>query len=266
MVPQGELALTNRDSIFSNSGISDTIVANPEPDFVLLMEPPEVPKPELRSHRQDGTSYILGALFLLFLIIALRFRNNMKYIWRLSKDLIDTRIRHNVFDDTVRETSLIFLLNTLWCVSTGIIIYYSFSFFNSGETAGLLPWLGIVIGISLAVAYTLFMLLAYFGVGWIFSDGEHARLWTKGFTASQALMSPLYFIIALLAIGQPQLAPFVTISAVIVFFAIRLLFIWKGLKIFFNHKGSYLLYLYYLCSLEVVPLILLYRAAIKFCN
>ena len=230
---------------------------------MLYQYPEEDLPPTVIEETDPGISYILGGLFLLFLVIALRFRNNIKYAVAMFQNLIETRTRQNVFNDTVRETSLIVLLNVMWCACAGIIGYCFYQYYFIGDLERIAyPSVGMLLGMALALVYSIFMCVAYSSVGWIFSDREHAELWVKGYSSSQALMAPAFFIIALVGICRPATGAGVTLSALMVFFLAKLVFVWKGYRIFFNQFSSWVLFLCYLCSLEIVPLILSYRCAL----
>ena len=260
MVQEGELAI--RLATDSLARI-DTIAVEPEPVYGLILSPPEVsPQPEMRSDNSLDISFILCGLFLLFLVIALRFRNNFKYVITIFRNLVETRTRHNAFDDTVRETSMLVLLNVMWCASIGITGFCLYQYLFPELTDSNLRWAGMLWGMAFATVYTLVMWGLYSVVGWIFSDRQHAILWVKGFSASQALMTPAIFITALIGICTPDAGLFVGIAAAIVFIIGKLVFIWKGYRIFFNQISSWVLFLCYLCSLEIVPLILSYRFAV----
>ena len=267
MVPEGEMAITageafSTDSLTLTEG-ADSLTAISEPVYALLLTPPE---PEaaapVRPPSQWGISVILTSLFLLFFVVALRIRNNGKYAASIFRNLTETRTRHNVFDDTVRESSLVILLNILWCVSAGVILYATYSYFAPERVVDHLRALDMVTGMIAALGYTVFMIPAYYTVGWIFSDSDHARMWVKGFMASQGLMSPAFFIISLLSICYPLQGEMVFISAICIFILAKFVFIWKGYRIFFSQFSSWVLFLCYLCSLEIVPLLMTYKLAI----
>ena len=242
---------------------ADSLETESSPQYGILLTPPEKPNPvPLRSKGETGVSFILVGLFILSLIIALRFRNNIKYIGAMFRSLIETRTRHNVFDDTVRETSLIVLLNILWCASAGIVAFYVYLYFFPDGDIWQHRAVGMLWGMALALTYTCFMAVAYSAVGWVFSDASHVSLWVKGFAASQALMAPAFFVTALVGICRPMLTQEMAIVAAVVFIFGKLMFIWKGYRIFFSQFSSWVLFLCYLCSLEIVPLILCYRCAV----
>ena len=270
MVQEGEVALIPVSPEINVPVVAgDTVVASDSidvlqpPSMGIMLTPPEpLPQTPPLERGNIGVSFIISGLFLIFLIVGLRYRNNIKYTVTMFHNLVETRTRHNVFDDTVKEASLIVLLNVLWCACIGIIGFCVFQYFNPGIIEYSFRSVGMLVGMALAVGYTVFMWIAYSCVGWVFSDREHADLWVKGFSASQALMSPALFVIALVAICRPETALNVAIVTAIVFVCGKLIFIWKGYRIFFNQFSSWVLFLCYLCSLEIVPLILCYRCAV----
>ncbi|MCH5242194.1 MAG: DUF4271 domain-containing protein [Muribaculaceae bacterium] len=262
MVQEGEVALTNEEIPLVDSLAPDSVETISEPVYGILLTPPETqPKAPIRQQDNLGISFILCGIFLLFLIIALRFHNNIKYAIKVFRNLVETRTRQNIFDDTVRETSLIVLLNILWCICAGVIVFCVFQNKNAGEIPFSDRSIGMLCGMAMCIVYSLFMWWAYMGVGWVFSDKTHAEMWVKGFSASQALMTPAFFLTALIGICRPETGLGVGIASAIVFILVKLVFIWKGYRIFFSQFSSWVLFLCYLCSLEIVPLILCYRLA-----
>ncbi|MCH5238706.1 MAG: DUF4271 domain-containing protein [Muribaculaceae bacterium] len=261
MVQEGELALKSDLEILPRE--ADTIeVDSLTHTYGIVMTKPESPsQPPLRQGEGEGISFILGALFLLFLIISLRFRNNIKYALTIFRNLVETRTRQNIFDDTVREASMIIMLNVLWCFCVGIIGFSFLEYYRGEKFTELPQWLGMVSVMGVAGVYALFMFGAYAGVGWVFSDRSHSELWVKGYSASQAMMAPAFFITALIAISRPGWILGVSITSAIVFIIVKMIFIWKGYRIFFNQFSSWVLFLCYLCSLEIVPLIISCRLA-----
>ena len=266
MVQEGELALKETDHPIAAMDCrvdSDTVAEQPETLYGIILTPPPSPAPApLRHSGSLGVSFILTGLFILFLIIGLRFRNNYKYLFAIFRNLIETRTRHNVFDDTVNETSLIVLLNVLWCICAGIIGFCFFQNYYPDVTEWQYRSIGMLFGIGIAGIYLFFMWVCYTAIGLIFSDKEHAELWVKGFSASQALVAPAFFVISLIVICQPATSFEGGLTAAVFFILAKLVFIWKGYRIFFNQFSSWVLFLCYLCSLEIVPLFLCSRFAV----
>ncbi len=105
--------------------------------------------------------------------------------------------------------------------------------------------------------YEIAMTIGYTVVGNVFSDGKHTRLWVRGFWAAQSLAAALLFPISIFLICYPGNSIWVIAIGWIWFGITKILFIWKGFRIFFAQISSWVLFLYYLCSLEIVPLILM---------
>lgn len=231
---------------------------------------PEVQKP-IGHWWSAGMSWIYLGLAVLFCVIGIRFKNNTRYLSALVSDLTDTRLRHNAFDDTVRETSILVLLNVLWAACAGIFLWQAvklfhplipgFSFSIPDNQAG-----GIAICMGVAAAYLILINFAYLTVGNVFSDSGKTKLWMKGAGAATGLQTFLLFPLALLLLGYQAWAPIILILAASVFAIGKIVFLFKGFRIFFNQISSWLLFLYYLCSLEIVPLILTYLAALLACS
>ena len=255
------------DSLASDS------VAKPRV-YGITLTPPKMPEVERNVSSSPGISIILGGLVILFCIIGLRFRNNRKYVTALLRNLVEVKVRNNLFDETVRETSFLVLLNLMWSCSAGIILYFLLDFSVPGNPAFSfgLPGLHSHVAASMAicmgvgVVYTCFMALAYYLVGTVFSDKVYARLWLKGFAASQGLLGFIYFPLALLFLCYPDWTGALLWVALATFVLAKIVFICKGFRIFFSQISSWVLFLYYLCSLEIVPLILTYLAATLLCG
>ncbi len=245
----------------------------------IMLEAPAHDEPLLRPDggsyfTTTGTSWILSALLLLFVIVALRFRSNSKYLGAMFKAAFEVRERGNVFDETVREKSFIFILNILWCISAGILLFSLYRYladradiawsFLSPVAEGRQP-LGMVICICVAALWQLIMTCAYTIVGNVFSDTLHTRMWVGGYTAVTGLSTLILFPLALLAICYPAGTSALLWVALGGFILAKLVFIWKGFRIFFREITSWVLFLYYLCSLEIVPLIILFYATFISC-
>ena len=261
------------DSVPADTVAADSLAARPV-TFGILLKGPEVPEVAPNPDAGFGMSYILGSLAILFFVIGLRFRNNVKYVTTMLRNMVEVRMRSNVFDETVRETSFLLLLNLLWSCSAGIILWSLLGYTLPATPADTmyLPSLHthqavtMAICMGVGVLYTCLMALAYITVGTVFSDALHARLWLKGFAAGQGLLSFIYFPLSLLLLFYPQCTEMLLWVALATFLMTKIVFIWKGFRIFFTQISSWVLFLYYLCSLEIVPLILTYLAAWWLCS
>ncbi len=242
------------DSLAADTVAHDT-------SYVLVIEPtprPELPKHTVDSSRQTGVSWIIGAFLLLFVVVAIRFRNNSKYLGALFRSAIEVRERGNVFDDTVKETSFMVMLNIFWSVCAGIMLYLIAG--GRADIPGAASGMGL--GICLALGYEILMIAAYWIVGNVFSDGLHTRMWVRGYLSATGLTTLVLFPTVLMAICYPSQSRIFLWIGLVAFIIGKIVFIWKGFRIFFTEMSAWVIFLYYLCSLEIVPLILLYGVAV----
>lgn len=239
-----------------------------ETSWGLLLTPPEPQKP-LPPAPETGLSWSVLLLLAPCLIIALKMRTSPGFVRSLSKDLIAVSDRTSIFDATVRESSMLFFLCLEAVIAGGILLATALTPLSPPPPA----WLGFapgplarqLFGIAFVAGYVVFLWSAYNIVGRVFQTSQQTRLWVRGFSASFALAGLAWMPCALLAIAKPEWNHATILIAIIVFIFAKISFIWKGFRIFFSKASSGILFFYYLCSLEVVPVILTLAAAIHGC-
>jgi hypothetical protein len=217
-------------------------------------------------HHMEGSeaSWVILALMLLFMAVCLKAGKSAKYFQILARDLTDTRRRNNVFDDTVRETTFLFILNILSLISGGVLL-----FFGVGGRDFLLQGRDLTLGILLCVGVVLLyggvMWCLYWVSGMVFSDKASTRIWVRGYAAAQALLGMLLFPLSLIVMFYPLFCQQLMIVALSLFGISKIVFIWKGFRIFSHQPSSLMLFLYYLCTVELIPLIIVYISARFLC-
>lgn len=247
------------DSPAADSVSADSVSAEARWGIVLV-EDPSVAMWDARSRESSvyasGFSWIVSVQMCLFLVVASRYRSNTRYIRAILRDMTGVRERGNVFDETVRETSFLILLNLLWVVSSGVLL---------APYAGSDAPIGAGACAVVSALYTSLMSAAYYCFGNVFSDRRHASMWVRGFLSGQGLGALAIFPLSIAQICYPGLGEIWSSIAVVVLVLVKCIFIWKGFRIFLTQSTSLLLFLYYLCSLEIVPLILAYFSARFIC-
>lgn len=277
VVYKGRMALTAQteitiieqdyDSVATDTLSSDSVPPyGMELNYGLLLHRPEALGGEPAGSGSPGMSWLLTGLFVVYTVVCLRYRKNSRYFSMILNEIVEVRERHNAFDDTLRETSFVWLLNLLWCGGAGILLYgYLYPPVGADWLAGLgVSRLFLCMGIM--VAYTLFMALAYGSVALVFTDGGKSSLWVKSFLSTRGLEGIALFPVALLGLCVPGMVSAMIILGIIIFIIAKLLFIYKSFCIFFADSATWVLFLYYLCSLEIVPVVLAFSGARFFCN
>ncbi|MDE6382124.1 MAG: DUF4271 domain-containing protein [Muribaculaceae bacterium] len=272
-VPGVSGAVNAADSIAADSVRTAKDIPGEKKEGIILVNPASEllgKETHLPRIHWSPMSWIYLALALLFCVVAIKFKGNSRYMKALMSDLTSTRIRPNAFDDTVRETSLLVLLNIMWVACAGVLLWKTLTL-----TAGTLvqnsaslpdsPAAGIAICSGVAAVYLSLMTIAYLVIGNVFADRRQTQMWVKGAAAAYGLETFLLFPLVLLVLSYPAWNGTLLIIAGAVFIFGKIVFLYKGFRIFFTQISSWLLFLYYLCSLEIVPLILTYVAAWSAC-
>lgn len=275
---QAKAKLTKGAPVAQPDSVAADTVAVGEAVPVLVIDAPKAPTmtvgkadnaPEQPALGGYGNSFITLGLLLIFCVLGITFRNNPRYLAAIRRDLFETRERGNVFDDTVSESVFLLIMNILWVASAGVLLAYGVRGYEVGW-AGIAEWspgwLSVVGCMGVAAAYTLFIWCAYNLTGNIFATPQQTRMWTRAFAAAQGLTGVGFFLIALIVECYPALTMQLLIAAAVIFVIFRLIFIFKGILIFFNKFSSWMIFLCYLCNLEIVPLILTFVAAILVCH
>lgn len=196
------------------------------------------------------------ATFIIVVIAAVTFSigSFKRLIHTLPGDLWGIRQRENAFDNrTVGEMRTYLLIILLLCLSEGILMLTAA--ISSGAAIAPSHMFATTLYLSgLAAAYYMFQIVAYASVGYAFTDKRMASQWLRGFNASQALMSMLLVIPALLTLIYQASASAVIPIAIAIYIGTRLVFIFKGFRIFFDNILSLLYFILYLCALEITPL------------
>ncbi len=231
-----------------------------QPRQVIVISPEHKPHtPTMRQTTDGDISWLIMALLLLMVTIGLKFRRSSRFLTLLLRNLTDTRQRNNMFDETVRESSFMFLLNTTFLVSAGVILYYSVM-----PQAPLYP--AILISISVALAYGFIIWLMYWIWGSIFTTANYTRIWLRGHLSTQAILGLILILPAILCALYPTWASALAYTALGIFILAKIIFIRKGAVIFLHSGTSVILFFYYLCALEIVPLISAYHIVCALCS
>lgn len=232
----------------------------------------EAPDGRLAENRQTSPLHDTGSMSLLLvsaLLILASYRTGYKYIDNFTHNIFSVRKRENLFDEhTVGETHMAFALVLNSCVLEGLLAYYALRAFVPQLTAAMsqhvLPYVAALTGLA-AVFYLLQMAL-YHLLGYTFSDKVNTHLWAGGFRATQSLLGLLLFPVSVVLLVYPSSLHVTLTVAAALYVAARILFICKGFRIFINNFSAILYFILYLCSVEIVPLVILCCGAIRLCE
>lgn len=206
-------------------------------------------------------SWLSAIILCMLVLLALNFKNCARIFAGLPQDLFGVRRRSNAFDEhTANETRTYLLILLLLFLSQGILIFSAITA-TAGLPASFTPFSLTMVCSAGAAIFYLGQLAIYKLIGYSFTDSISAGQWTRGFNASQCVLSFLLLIPALIAIYYPDVAQYMVAAGAICYILARILFISKGFRIFYINFPSILYFILYLCALEIAPLIFIARMA-----
>lgn len=223
-------------------------------------------RPEARPVGVGENSWLSSAIVLLLILIAFNFTYCRRLLALLPQDLFYGRRNssHTFENRTSGEARVGFLAILMLCVSEGVLLMTAMN--GTTPSSDITPqrlFNATLCYSGVALAYYLFQLGTYSIIGYVFTDRDSTRSWVRGFNASQVLLSMLLFIPALTSLFYPSGAYWTLWTAVACYSVSRVIFICKGVKIFFNNFPSLLYFILYLCALEIVPLLIIHQVLVR---
>ncbi len=213
---------------------------------------------------------VITLLILVFVVLAINMRHYSTFLKTFTKNLWQVRSRSNVFDDhTVSETRVLASLVLLVCVCEGVLLYFLMVATQASTvaTAHSMPVFQTIGLLSLlAVAYYLFQLLSYRLVGYVFTSRFKAVQWVEGFNASQSLLGLALLLPVVILLFNPAYTVELIWGCGVLYVIARLIFICKGFRIFYHNLFSLVYFFLYFCTLEIVPLIIVYKGTLVLAN
>lgn len=239
------------------------------PDSARVMSVPQdsataTPRPTSPLHDNGSMLLVLAVIF----ITAISYRKGYKYVADFIHNISSVRERQNLFEDhTVKETQIMTALTANTCIFEAILLYLAYQLLYQPATTPATPVFGFVAALSAFTAtFHIAMLALCWTLGFIFSDKPSTDLWLDGVKASASMLgvmlAPLTFVILIL----PEFLHTGLIIAIILYFLSRIIVIYKAFRIFFNNLQSSLYFILYLCSVEIVPVILSFAGAMNLCR
>ncbi len=218
-------------------------------------------EPRPRFIHPAANSGFLLTLAVVLIIGAFNIRNLSHVVVTSAKELVKVRIgRDNVFDELSAGDARLRIFLLLLSIASGGLFLATGAFLLNGLGAALTVS-AVVKYIALFAIYCTGMYVAYQTVGYTFAPGDGRREWVRGYTASLILSGVILGIPAVVAVFYPAVAPALAIGALAVFITAKLLFIIKGFRIFYDKIIDLVYFILYLCTLEIIPLLVMYYIA-----
>lgn len=223
---------------------------------------PAEERPELPGYN----SVILSLVVATMLIVVFSLHHYPRYFKSLAQNLWKVRTRTNVFDDSELNGS-----RKLGAMSVQAVVYEALlilsAVLSSGATYDSTSMI-LLTAILLLITggYYVMQILTYRLVGYVFAEKSSTEQWIQGFYALQGLLGFCLLIPALMGLFYPASIKTVALVSILLYSTARIMFICKGFRIFYQNRFSLVYFILYLCSVEIIPLIAIYRGVVSICR
>ena len=245
----------------------DTTLGSIDTLEVMELPPADPAVPFARSPLHDTPSMVL--LMTGLIAVALCYHTGYKYIENFFHYMFSTRRRENLFEDhTVNETSILAALIANTCIVEGFIVFFAVQLLRPDFAPSLQSNVFLHVGAFclMAAGFYAVQWLVYKVLGYTFSDKEGTKLWLDGFKSSQSFLGLLLLPVLVLLMVYTSSGKLLLTVAALLYLVVRLIFVYKGFRIFYSNLSSVLYFLLYLCAVEIAPLVILAGVTIWICG
>lgn len=206
----------------------------------------------------SGIVAIIVSMLVLVVLCLNRARRLFDHLWR---DLTQNRFsRHDMDERPAADSRMIALFAVQTCVYSGILLLGLADIVRPAMIPIMTAGVTLII---VCLLYYGFQLGAYNAVGYAFTDTEHRRAWIRAFNASQGLLGFALMPAAIVTVFYPAAATAALWAAAMLYLVARFFFIVKGFRIFYENFGSLLYFILYLCTLEIIPPLIIIIFTVK---
>lgn len=210
------------------------------------------------SPRMD--EWVTVVLLVCFFLSSWVLSHSRKYLLQQGRDFLLHRERSDLFaTSTGSDVRFLLLLIGQTCVLSGVYLFDCFSSVHPVLTESLPSWKLMGFYMVICSGYVFAKWLLYSFLGWIFFDKEKVSLWIESYSTLLYYLGFALFPLVLFTVYFNVGFKIVLKIGLILFSILKILSLYKWLKLFCgNLYGCFLLILYF-CALEIIPCLLLYR-------
>lgn len=201
------------------------------------------------------TSLLLGCM----LIAVIAYSKSHHFMLRQTKEFfkIADRDRNTVATETGNEVWLQLLLILQTCVLGGVLWLWACYEFV-GRTFTVEPWQMVIVFSLVLATYFFIKTILYSIVNWVFFSWSQNTRWLKSFLFLAAVEGVLLLPVVLLVAYFDISVKNAMLGVAIIVIFIKILLFYKSHTIFFKENVFVIQSFLYLCTIEIVPLGLLY--------
>jgi len=264
-----EISRAYEDSIFNSTPLflgKDAFVIIPEynnytKNKSLTIQGEDGHEGIKRPFTLEGDDGIFALLLICFVFFTRIFKGGFSFFKENISLLFSTRKNLNLFSETTTtEFWFNFILVFQTILLTSIIVFDSFlesvSYIPQNSFFTVLLFT-LAISVFLSVKYLFYRLLGY-----LFDLQNEIKAWLRSYMIVLEMIGIIAFIPALMLVYSQSFHEYLLFFFFILFFISRLILFYRIITFFLRRHVNLLFLITYLCSVEIIPYILLYQVLV----
>ena len=218
-----------------------------------------VPMQEL-NYVVSGDDYVVAGMILLFCMLATVFHKGKSMLLYRLKDFFTTKrqYREDYVSDSVNEVICIFLLIVISALSLSLVFFDDYFELYHNPVDDVPYWL-LGAGAIACFAFVYIKAGIYSLVNWVFFDPEANTKWMSSYFLMTALTAFFFYPVALIDVFFDDRRTIATAVAILIGIVYEILLFYRLFTNFKAKKYGYLLIFLYFCSVEIMPVLVLWR-------
>ena len=218
---------------------------------------------DLLPFNMNTDSYVGPVLLMVLAIAALLLARSCHYLVVNAKAFFSTRRRENLFNDSsdARMQGKYFFSFVL-CFALGILMYDFQQVFYPSVTIEISPYMMMGVNLSLLGVGCFMRTVLFAFVNMVFFDRESNSKWLDAYHLLTVFSSVLFLSLALLVVFYEMDFSNWSILFLFMVLIVEIFLIFKTYHIFFEGGLGILHLILYLCSLEILPLLTLWKGMV----
>ncbi|MBR1543974.1 MAG: DUF4271 domain-containing protein [Muribaculaceae bacterium] len=243
---------------------NDSVVART--DTLAVMREPSSRDTFAHNNSLLGSSGVMSLLLLVLLAVVVSYRSGYKYVHNMWHNIFSVKMR-DFEDHTLDETWILVTLVLNSCVVQGVFLFCAVTR-DAALFAHTNPRLFLYVGLLTAVVllYYLCQLAFYRLLGYVFGTSEQTESVLNGFKAITSLIGLLLLPVVMVMLTFPHITEKMLIVGAVAYLCARIVFIIKGFRIFYYNLLSSVYFILYLCTVEIVPPIIVWVISMNVCS
>lgn len=214
-------------------------------------------------YRFRSDDFVTSALMISFFLMVWTIARGWRFLRMGMKDFFRDRVRDNLFaerTDTEMNGRIFLIFQT--CFLLGILFFDYTQERMTEVFNNVSPYLILGVGVGSCCLYYLLKVLLYACVNNVFFDRERASRWTEAYLLSVFVLGMALLPLVLLVVYFDLSFGNLRVLFILILGMAKILLFYKCFRIFFNCLTGGLHLILYFCALEILPLLVLWRALV----